>query len=150
MIQIEARAVRLPIALLKGMSTMTSLGVMSIAVLLLSGSTAVAADPSDAISGRRIADRFCGGCHAVARGPSPLKDAPPFRDLHKRYRSGGLPQLLSEGMLQPSRMPEEGSPRQHPRMPMAVLEDDQVRELTVYLRSLQPPRRSKADRKTQP
>jgi len=129
---------------------MTSLGLMSVAVLLLSGSAAVAADPSDAISGRRLAARYCSSCHAVARGPSPLKDAPPFRDLHKRYRSGGLPQLLSEGMLQPSRMPEEGSPRRHPRMPMAALEDDQVRELTAYLRSLQPPRVSKADRKTHP
>jgi mono/diheme cytochrome c family protein len=129
---------------------MTSLGLTSVAVLLLSGAAAVAADPSDAISGRRIAERFCGSCHAVARGPSPLKDAPPFRDLHKRYRSGGLPRLLSEGMLQPRRLPEEGSPRQHPRMPMAVLEDDQVRDLTAYLRSLQPPHDSKGDRKTHP
>ena len=88
--------------------------------------------------GQRIAERNCGGCHAVASGASRLADAPPFRTLHDRYRPGGLDHILQEGMLRPSRMPEEGSPRTHPRMPMADLDDDEVAQLKAYLRSLDP------------
>ncbi|CAN5128308.1 cytochrome c [soil metagenome] len=88
--------------------------------------------------GQRIAERNCGGCHAVASGASKLADAPPFRTLHERYPPGGLDQILREGMLRPSRMPEEGSPPTHPRMPMADLDDDEVAQLKAYLRSLDP------------
>ncbi|CAN5529428.1 hypothetical protein BH10PSE3_BH10PSE3_26940 [soil metagenome] len=109
------------------------------AVFAFAGGDALAGDRAgDAIAGQRVAQRNCGGCHAVAKGASPLDDAPPFRDLHKRYRAGGLAQLLREGMLQPLRMPEEGSPRRHPRMPMAVLGDDEITQLTAYLKSLEP------------
>jgi mono/diheme cytochrome c family protein len=112
-----------------------------IAIMLLASGDAVAADRTgDIAAGKRVAQRYCGSCHAVAKGASPLHDAPPFRDLHKRYRKGGLDQLLREGMLQPQRMPEEGSPRRHPRMPMAVLGDDEVTQLTAYLKSLEPSR----------
>ena len=95
--------------------------------------------PSPAISGgQRIAERNCGGCHAVASGESKLADAPPFRTLHDRYPPGGLDVILQEGMLRPSRMPEEGSPQFHPRMPMADLDDDEVVQLKAYLISLDP------------
>lgn len=88
--------------------------------------------------GEGIARRSCGGCHAVADGPSPLAAAPPFRELHRRYPAGGLAQLLEEGMLPPDRPLEEGSPATHPNMPMARLDPDEVAALTAYLRSLQP------------
>lgn len=90
--------------------------------------------------GQRIAERSCGGCHAVAEGASPLGDAPPFHVLHRRYPAGGLSQLLSEGMLPPDSAPEEGSQATHPRMPTAVLDPDEVAALTAYLRSLEPKR----------
>jgi mono/diheme cytochrome c family protein len=94
------------------------------------------------IAGERVAQRNCGGCHAVAgEGASPLALAPPFRDIHLRYRAGGLEQLLREGMLQPESMPEEGSPPRHPIMPMIDLGVDEVAELTAYLKSLEPPAR---------
>jgi mono/diheme cytochrome c family protein len=95
-------------------------------------------EPPGMSGGQRIAERNCGGCHAVASGASPLADAPPFRALHDRYPPGGLDVILQEGMLRPSRMPEEGSPRFHPRMPMADLDDDEVAQLKAYLRSLDP------------
>lgn len=76
----------------------------------------------------------------MADGASPLFDAPPFRSIYKRYRKGGLHGLLREGMLQPSSPPEEGTSHLHPRMPMAVLGDDEVTALTAYLRSLEPRR----------
>jgi mono/diheme cytochrome c family protein len=103
----------------------------------LAGAQPQAAPPGMS-GGQRIAERNCGGCHAVGAGASKLADAPPFRTLHERYPRGGLDQILREGMLRPSRMPEEGSPPSHPRMPMADLDDDEVAQLKVYLLSLDP------------
>ena len=88
-------------------------------------------------AGQRIAQRDCGGCHAVGSGASPLADAPPFRDLHRRYPAGGLRQILQEGMIAPLDPPEEGSPRRHPRMPMVTLGEDELADLTAYLKSLE-------------
>lgn len=89
-------------------------------------------------SGQRLAQRHCGGCHAVTGAVSPLADAPPFSQLFTRYGPGRLDAILAEGMLAPPQRPEEGSPRTHPRMPMAQLDDDEVADLKAYLRSLDP------------
>lgn len=111
-------------------------------VSLVGGCTLAGAQPQPPppgmSGGQRIAERSCGGCHAVASGDSKLADAPPFRTLHERYSPGGLGEILQEGMLRPSLMPEEGSPRLHPRMPMADLDDDEVAQLKAYLGSLDP------------
>lgn len=107
----------------------------------LAASTSVAAatpNRGQAEAGQRLAQRHCGGCHAVAAGASPLADAPPFRDIHRRYGPDGLRGLLLEGMIKPSPMPEEGSVRTHPRMPMAELGEDETADLVAYLRSLEP------------
>lgn len=109
----------------------------------LTGACALASAPAQPAppgisGGQRIAERHCGGCHAVGAGASKLADAPPFRTLHERYSPGGLGEILQEGMLRPSLMPEEGSPRFHPRMPMADLDDDEVAQLKAYLGSLDP------------
>ncbi|MGR4866457.1 c-type cytochrome [Caulobacter sp. LARHSG274] len=109
------------------------------AVLAVSAPGADAAQTQgQAQAGRRLAQRHCGGCHAVAAGASPLADAPPFRDIHRRYGSDGLRGLLAEGMIKPDPMPEEGSVRTHPRMPMAELGEDETADLVAYLRSLEP------------
>jgi mono/diheme cytochrome c family protein len=114
------------------------LGLAVAAVLVLGGAQAAAQPASDKVAaGERVAERSCGGCHAVAGGPSPLADAPPFRDLHRRYPAGGLRQILQEGMLQPTAPEEEGAPSRHPRMPMVGLGVDEVDELTAYLHSLE-------------
>ncbi len=103
-------------------------------------SAAWSREPVPVSQGQRIAQRACGGCHAVAAGSSPLADAPPFRDLHRRYPAGGLQQLLDEGMLPSARPLEEGVRAGHPRMPEAKLDLDEVAALTAYLRSLEPKR----------
>lgn len=108
-------------------------------IALAAFATAAAAEGAAPVSqGQRVAQNACGGCHAVAEGPSPLADAPPFRDLHRRYPAGGLRQLLDEGMLPAARPQEEGARSGHPRMPEARLDLDQVAALTAYLRSLEP------------
>jgi mono/diheme cytochrome c family protein len=107
-------------------------------------SVALAAGPAGALDtkveaqGRRIAEARCGQCHALGAGPSPLKDAPPFATLHRRYpEGGGLRDLLGEGMIAPATPPEEGQPRMHPRMPQARLDDDEVAALVAFLESVQ-------------
>jgi len=119
------------------MTTNAMLALLAAAWLAASVSGAHAG-PAQAEAGKRLAQRHCGGCHAVAAGASPLADAPPFRNIHRRYGPAGLRGLLSEGMIKPSPMPEEGSIRTHPRMPMAELGEDETAELVAYLRSLEP------------
>ncbi|KQY29951.1 cytochrome C [Caulobacter sp. Root1455] len=115
-------------------------GVLAAGGLAFAGASLAATSSPDMTGGRGVAQRNCGGCHAVADGASRLADAPPFRDLWRRYPKGRLDLVLEEGMLRPSRPPEEGSPRSHPRMPMADLGDDEVAALRAYLLSLDPRR----------
>lgn len=96
------------------------------------------AQPADALFGQRLAQRYCSSCHAIGVGRSPNPDAPPFPSLYKRYRNGGLDALLREGMLAPVDPPEEGGVPLHPRMPQAVLGDDEIDALKAYLHSLEP------------
>lgn len=117
---------------------MTRFIILATALAMLAGclSTARAEAPEIAY-GRRIAQANCGGCHAVGAGASPLADAPPFRDLQKRYGPGGLSGLLSEGMLAPDPPPEEGSISLHPRMPSVKLDVEQRNALIAFLHSLE-------------
>lgn len=127
---------------------MTRMAMMAGLLVLTACAGGVAAEPApatppvaDAFYGRQVAERSCGGCHAVSHGPSPMAEAPAFIDLHRRYPVGGLSQLLQEGMLLPSdRMQEEGSRYTHPRMPAVPLGPDEIAALTAYLRSLEPKR----------
>jgi len=121
-----------------------TIGAGLLATLILGLAAQASAEPkpsprsSSAFGGRGIAQRNCGICHAVDARPSPLADAPPFATLYRRYQPGGLDKILTEGMLAPTRKPEEGSPDRHPRMPMVELDDDEIAQLKAYLRSLDP------------
>jgi cytochrome c len=108
------------------------------AVLTLSAAGPARAESSEVAFGRRIAARNCGACHAIGAGGSPNAKAPPFRRLHRRYAPGELDALLSEGMLAPEERPDEGGERLHPKMPQAVLGDDEIAALKAYLHSLEP------------
>lgn len=117
----------------------------SLALIALAG-TALAAGPADARprhaqeQGRRIAKAYCGQCHALGAGPSPLAAAPPFATLHRRYpKGGGLEDLLGEGMIAPATPQEEGQPHMHPRMPQVHLDEDEVAALVAFLRAAQRP-----------
>lgn len=120
---------------------MTRAGLLAVLALGLAGAPALAepaSNPPQAFGGQGIAQRNCGACHAVDAKPSPLADAPPFAALYRRYPPGGLDRILTEGMLAPSRKPEEGSPDRHPRMPMVELDDDEIAQLKAYLKGLDP------------
>lgn len=120
------------------------LGVAVIAGLSLAGPPA--ARSADVAFGRRVAERYCGGCHAIGAGRSPNPRSPPFRRLYRRYRTGGLDALLAEGMVAPTTPAEEGAAPLHPSMPQVSLGEDEVAALKAYLRSLEPRRRARAGR----
>src|SRR3954469_14838424 len=85
-----------------------------------------AASPAEQ-RGKTFAVTNCSKCHSVDRvTQSPLKIAPPFRDLHLRYPVEGLAEALAEGI-------ETG----HPTMPRFQLDPDQIHDLLSYLKSLE-------------
>jgi mono/diheme cytochrome c family protein len=108
-------------------------------MLVLVCSDARADEPTGVAAGRLIAQRNCGGCHAVAAGPSPFAEAPAFGGLYRRYGTGGLDQLLARGMLADHPRPlDEGRRAPNPRMPSVALDSDEIANLAAYLRSLEP------------
>lgn len=121
------------------MTRSVSLLALAVAAAALTACAAQpAAEAPAVVSGRLVAQRFCGACHSTTAAPSALADAPPFRSLHERYGADGLQALLSEGMLAPDRLQEEGGPSGHPRMPTVTLTGGERRDLEAYLRSLEP------------
>jgi len=107
-------------------------------ILVMASSPALQSAPANLLAGRRLADEYCATCHSTGASGSPLPNAPPFRELFKRYPAGGLDALLREGMLAPAYPPEEGGSLRHPHMPLVQLDDDQRRDLREFLRSLEP------------
>ena len=93
---------------------------------LMLATSALAASPSEE-RGKAFALNNCARCHSIDRvTQSPLKIAPPFRALHKRYPIETLAELLAEGI-------QTG----HPTMPEFRLDPDQIHDLLSYLKSLE-------------
>jgi mono/diheme cytochrome c family protein len=69
----------------------------------------------------------CAHCHSVDRiTDSPLRIAPPFRDLHKRYPVEDLAGSMAEGIR-----------TGHPTMPEFKLDPGQVVDVIAYLKTLE-------------
>lgn len=69
----------------------------------------------------------CARCHAIDKvSESPLRIAPPFRQLHLRYPVESLQEALAEGIVSG-----------HPTMPEFKLAPDQVGNVIAYLKSLE-------------
>ena len=93
---------------------------------LMLAASALAASPSEE-RGKAFALNNCARCHSIDRvTQSPLKIAPPFRALHKRYPIETLAESLAEGI-------QTG----HPTMPEFRLDPDQIHDLLSYLKSLE-------------
>jgi mono/diheme cytochrome c family protein len=97
-----------------------------ISIALLLTTSALAATPSEQ-RGRTFALHNCARCHSIDKvTQSPLKIAPPFRTLHKRYPVETLGEALAEGI-------ETG----HPTMPVFKLDPDQIHDLLSFLKTLE-------------
>jgi cytochrome c len=68
----------------------------------------------------------CAQCHSIdAVSESPLKIAPPFRDLSRRFPIESLAPRLAEGII-----------ANHPTMPQFRLDADQVNDVISFIKSL--------------
>jgi cytochrome c len=100
--------------------------LMPLAFTLVTLTPAAAASPQEQ-RGKIFALNNCAKCHSIDKvSPSPLKIAPPFRTLHKRYPIETLGEALAEGIY-----------TGHPTMPAFQLEPDQIGDLLAYLKTLE-------------
>ena len=80
-----------------------------------------------ATQGKAAYEANCASCHAIDRSSeSPLKAAPPFRTLHKRYPVEALAEALAEGIS-----------TGHPAMPEFSLAPAQIGDLIAFLKTLE-------------
>jgi cytochrome c len=101
--------------------------VLTLALLLGTGAAAAQFSP-EVQRGTTLARTHCVRCHSIDKvSPSPLTIAPPFRDLHKRYKIENLEEALAEGIV-----------TGHPTMPEFRFEPDQIRDFIAFLNSLSP------------
>ncbi len=99
-------------------------GCLAIAIIL--ATPAEAASPGEQ-RGFVFAKTYCARCHAIDRfSPSPLKIAPPFRDLHRRYKIETLAEAFAEGIY-----------TGHPTMPAFQLDPDHINDLLAFMKSLE-------------
>lgn len=102
--------------------------IAAIAILCLPAmqAPALGASPSE-MRGKFFAQTNCARCHSIDKvTASPLKLAPPFRLLHKRYPIESLAEAFAEGIS-----------TGHPTMPEFQLEADQINDLLSFMQTLQ-------------
>jgi mono/diheme cytochrome c family protein len=69
----------------------------------------------------------CATCHAIGKSDgSPLRIAPPLRDLHRMYPVESLQEALAEGIV-----------TGHPTMPEFRLDPGQINDVIAYLKTLE-------------
>ena len=99
--------------------------MVALGILALHG-PATAASPSEQ-RGQFFARTNCAKCHSIDKvSESPLRIAPPFRTLHKRYPIEALEEAFAEGIS-----------TGHPTMPEFQLAPDQINDLLAFMRTLQ-------------
>ena len=87
---------------------------------------AFGASPAE-MRGQFFARTNCARCHSIDKvTASPLKLAPPFRMLHKRYPIESLAEAFAEGIS-----------TGHPTMPEFQLDADQINDLLSFMQTLQ-------------
>ncbi len=90
---------------------------------------AVADNVSLVEAGRHALDSRCSRCHAIGPdGQSPHAQAPPFRELMKRYPPESLAEALAEGIVSG-----------HPDMPEYILSPEEIEAVMAYMHTLYGP-----------
>jgi mono/diheme cytochrome c family protein len=87
---------------------------------------AIANADNRSATGRTLLQKHCARCHSIeVGGESPLKTAPPLRDIYARYPTRELQEELSEGMVS-----------KHKAMPQISFSDEDVAAILAYLYDL--------------
>ena len=88
---------------------------------------ATAAQAQSVQRGLNFVRANCSRCHSIDKASeSPLKIAPPFRNLHQRYPVESLQESFAEGIR-----------TGHQNMPEFRLEPDQIGDVIAYLKTLE-------------
>jgi mono/diheme cytochrome c family protein len=96
-------------------------------VLVVAATSASAQSQSPIRHGRAVVQEFCSPCHAVGKsGRSPHVGAPPFRTLSRSFDLDRFAQRL-----------ERGISSNHPDMPEFKFSEQDARDVSAYLRSIQ-------------
>lgn len=94
--------------------------------LILPGAAAAQMSPSEQ-RGQTFVRANCSTCHATDKvSESPLKLAPPFRDLHRQYPVENLQEALVEGIR-----------TGHVNMPEFRLDAGQASDVIAFLKTLE-------------
>ena len=96
---------------------------LSLVVLVASISGAMAQDPGDPQAGFNMAQHVCAKCHGISAEPSPLPQAPRFREVADQKGMTGTALTV---WMQTS----------HPTMPNIVLTKQETLDVVAYILSL--------------
>ena len=100
-------------------------------VLQVTGSAILAQEVARGRHGKDILDANCGHCHATGKsGASPLAQAPPFRDLDRKYDVELLAESLAEGIV-----------TGHAAMPEFSFSPHEIGAIIAYIKSHSAPTR---------
>jgi mono/diheme cytochrome c family protein len=100
--------------------------LMAAAAALAIPAIASAQSPAEQ-RGQTFVRANCSRCHSIDKvSPSPLHVAPPFRDLHLRYKVDVLAEAFAEGIR-----------TGHPSMPEFRLDPGQIGDVIAFLKSLE-------------
>lgn len=88
-----------------------------------------AAQDQGVAAGLALMEKNCARCHAIGRtGTSPRTEAPPFRDLSRRYPIESLAEALAEGII-----------TGHNDMPEFRFAPHEISAILAYLNSIAAP-----------
>ena len=94
--------------------------------LIMPGAAEAQMSPSEQ-RGQTFVRANCSTCHAIDKvSASPLKLAPPFRELHRRYAVENLQEALVEGIR-----------TGHANMPEFRLDPGQASDVIAFLKTLE-------------
>lgn len=110
-------------------AAVTIAGALLLLATALAKPEPAAAQPVSPVArGEALAQRLCASCHAITpQGASPHQQAPPFRELPKRYPVTHLAEALAEGIVVA-----------HKDMPQFTLDPPEIDALLSFMESLAP------------
>lgn len=97
-----------------------------VAILIGCAPASAAGDAPSMVEGRALLAANCGVCHAIGgSGDSPNPQAPPFREVLRRYSADDLEESLAEGIV-----------TGHEDMPVFELDPEAIADVVAYLDAL--------------
>lgn len=97
--------------------------LLSTGIVVATATGALAGDPSSSQAGFAYAEKYCSECHGLSAEPSPLPQAPRFKEVAEQP---GITAMSLQVWLQTS----------HPTMPNIIIEPKDMSNVIAYILSL--------------